>query len=62
MTARRTIPAVLLLLAALAAYAPAPLSRVAAQTAAVDPVLYSGMQWRSVGPATRGRTSTGSAR
>jgi photosystem II stability/assembly factor-like uncharacterized protein len=56
MTARRTIPAVLLLLAALAAYAPAPLSRVAAQTAAVDPVLYSGMQWRSVGPARGGRS------
>ena len=51
MTARRSIPALLVLLAAFAASEPLTTSRVVAQSAAVDPVLYSCMQWRSVGPA-----------
>ena len=31
-------------------------ARLAAQAATVDPVLYGGMQWRSVGPARGGRS------
>ncbi len=57
MTARRTIPAALLLaLAGLVAAGPLSSTRVVAQSATVDPVLYSGMQWRSVGPARGGRS------
>lgn len=57
MTARRTIPAVVLLaLVGLVASGPLSFPRVAAQSATVDPVLYSGMQWRSVGPARGGRS------
>ena len=56
MTARRSLPAVLVLLAAFVASEPLTTSRVVAQSAAVDPVLYSGMQWRSVGPARGGRS------
>ncbi|MBP7776964.1 MAG: glycosyl hydrolase [Acidobacteria bacterium] len=57
MTARRTIPAACLLaLAALLNAGPFSSTRVAAQGAAVDPVLYNGMQWRSVGPARGGRS------
>ncbi len=61
MPARRAVPALFaLLLATFVVTAPAPVSRVAAQSAApsgaVDPVLYRGMQWRSVGPARGGRS------
>jgi photosystem II stability/assembly factor-like uncharacterized protein len=42
-------------LAALAAVAGSP-ERPEAQAGAVDPALYSGMQWRSVGPARGGRS------
>ena len=57
MTARRTIPAALLLaLAGLVAAGPLSSTRVVAQSATVDPVLYSGMQWRSVGSVRGGRS------
>ena len=57
MTARRAIPAVLVLATfAVLASGPMSLTRVTAQSAEVDPVLYSGMQWRSVGPARGGRS------
>ncbi len=54
MTARCAIPAALVL--ATLAIGPISSARLAAQSAPVDPVLYSGMQWRSVGPARGGRS------
>lgn len=56
MTARRLFP-VLLALGLLAASA-VQTTRTSAQSATVDPVLYSGMTWRSVGPARGGRSIT----
>ena len=61
MTARRTVPArFVFALLGFAATAPPSLAPLAAQSAApsaaVDPVLYNGMQWRSVGPARGGRS------
>ena len=56
-TARRAIPAALVLAVfAVLAIGPMASTRVAAQSAAVDPVRYSGMQWRGVGPARGGRS------
>ncbi len=57
MSARRTLPtALLVLVAGLLSLGPLSSARVAAQDAAVDPVIYSGMRWRSVGPARGGRS------
>ncbi len=57
MPARRTLAVLALVAVTGLASAPPLLStRVAAQGAAVDPVLYSGMQWRSVGPLRGGRS------
>jgi photosystem II stability/assembly factor-like uncharacterized protein len=47
--------AFVVVLAALAAVAGSP-ARPHAQSGSVDPALYSGMQWRSVGPARGGRS------
>ncbi|MEZ5290173.1 MAG: hypothetical protein R2745_03750 [Vicinamibacterales bacterium] len=54
-TRRAAVALALLGFASLPMLAP---PRLAAQAARVDPVLYKGMQWRSVGPARGGRSIT----
>ncbi|MGD9906814.1 MAG: glycosyl hydrolase, partial [Vicinamibacterales bacterium] len=49
-------PLLVTALAVLAATAGSAGSRAQTPSAAVDPVLYKGMQWRSVGPARGGRS------
>ena len=51
----RCVTAVLMAVIALAVPSSRPVA-VRAQTADVDPALYAGMQWRSVGPARGGRS------
>lgn len=56
MTARRGLLAILTFILATTTTTVVVPAHVAAQAGRVDPVLYGGMQWRSVGPARGGRS------